>query len=261
MVDVEPAFVADGEAPQFVEPCEGSFDDPAMTPQFLAGVDASSGDAWPDPAAMTCAAAAAMIISLVRVQLVRPLPGSAALAPNGWHGVDQRVKRRAVVDVGAGQEKRERDAAPVGDQMTLGAGSAAIRRVRTGCRPPFFAAMDELSTQARLQSIRSAPCSRRSNSRCSRSHTPAACQSRNRRQQVMPDPHPISAGSIPHGMPVRRTNKMPVSAALAAIGGRPPFGFGAAHGSNGSTINHSESGTRGLGIPPHESTPARVQGF
>jgi hypothetical protein len=26
-------------------------------------------------------------------------------------------------------------------------------------------------------------------------------------------------------------------------------------------INHSESGTRGLGIPPHESTPTRVQGF
>jgi hypothetical protein len=78
---------------------------------------------------------------------------------------------------------------------------------------------------------------------------------------VTPDPHPISAGSISHGMPVRRTNKMPVSAARAGIGGRPPLGLGGGHGSNGSMINHSESGTRGLRIPSHESTPTRVQGF
>ena len=54
---------------------------------------------------------------------------------------------------------------------------------------------------------------------------------------------------------------MPVSAARGGIGGHPPFALGAADDSSGSTINHSESGTSGLGIPPHESTRTRVQGF
>jgi len=39
---------------------------------------------------------------------------------------------------------------------------------------------------------------------------PHSCQSRSRRQQVMPEPHPISCGSISQGIPLRRTNTMPV---------------------------------------------------
>ena len=62
MVDVEPAFVADGEASKLVEPCEGSLDDPAVAAKLLAGVDPSAGDARPDLAAATCVAAAAMVI-------------------------------------------------------------------------------------------------------------------------------------------------------------------------------------------------------
>ena len=38
----------------------------------------------------------------------------------------------------------------------------------------------------------------------------AACQSRGRRQQVMPEPQPSSFGSIRLGMPLRSTNRMPV---------------------------------------------------
>jgi hypothetical protein len=261
VVDVEPAFVADGEPPKLVEPCEGSLDDPAMTAKLLAGVEAPSGDAGLDLAAATSVAAAAVVIGLVGVQLVRPASRSAALAADRRDGVDQRLEWHAVVDVCAGQEEPERNPAAVGDQMALGAWSASVGRVRPRSRTPFLAAIDELSTQARLQSIRFASCNRRSSSRCSRSQTPAACHSRNRRQQVTPDPQPISAGSISQGMPVRSTNKMPVRAALAGTGGRPPFGFAAARGSNGSMINHSESGTRGLGIPSHESAPTRVQGF
>jgi hypothetical protein len=40
-------------------------------------------------------------------------------------------------------------------------------------------------------------------------HTPASWQSRSRRQQVMPDPHPISCGSISQAMPLRSTKTMP----------------------------------------------------
>ena len=130
------------------------------------------------------------------------------------------------------------------------------------CRStPLLAAMDELSMQARLQSIRSASRNWRSSSRCRRSHIPAACQSRSRRQQVTSDPHPILAGSISHGMPVHGTDRMPVNAARAGTDGRPSLGFGGTGGSIGSMINYSDSGRSGVGMASQESDLIRVQGF
>jgi hypothetical protein len=38
-----------------------------------------------------------------------------------------------------------------------------------------------------------------------RSHPPARCQSRKRRQHVIPDPHLSSCGSLCQGIPLRRT--------------------------------------------------------
>jgi len=261
MMDVEPAFVADGEAAEFVEPSEAALDDPSIAAEFLTGFDASPCDARFDLAAVTGAAAAPVIVSLVGVQLVRSASRPPSLARNRRDGVDQILKRYTVVDIGSRQYEGERNATTIGDQVPLGARSASIGGVRACRRSPLFAAMDELSTQARLQSIASASRNRRSNSRWRRSHTPAACQSRNRRQQVTPEPHPISNGSLSQGMPVRRTNKMPLNAARGGTGGRPPFGFAVAGGSRGSTISHRASGRRGLGIPPHESARVRVQGF
>jgi len=51
---------------------------------------------------------------------------------------------------------------------------------------------------ARLQSILFACPRRSSRAWCNRSHTPARCQSRSRRQHVMPLPQPISCGSSSH---------------------------------------------------------------
>jgi hypothetical protein len=258
---VELALVADGEAAEFVDPCEAALDEPSMAAEFLAVFNAAPGDTRLDLPAMASTAAAPVIIRLVGVQLARPASWPAALACNAWDGVEQRFEGHAVVGIGPGQDKGEWNTSAVSDQVALGARPASIRRVRACRRTPFFAAMDELSMQARLQSIRSASRKRRSNSRCRWSHTPAACQSRNRRQQVTPEPHPISAGSISHGMPLRSTNRMPVSAARAGMGGRPPLGFSETGGSNGSMVSHSVSGRRGTGIPPHESVRVRVQGF
>jgi hypothetical protein len=85
--------------------------------------------------------------------------------------------------------------------------------------------------------------------RWSVSHTPACCQSRRRRQQVMPEPQPISWGSISHGMPERRTNRMPVRAARSGTRGRPPLGLGGSGGRSGSITAHRSSGRRGLLMP------------
>jgi hypothetical protein len=74
-----------------------------------------------------------------------------------------------------------------------------------------------------------------------RSHTPPRCQSRRRRQHVIPDPHPSSCGSICQGMPLRRTNRMPVRHARSETRGRPPFGRRGGVGKNGSTRSHNGS--------------------
>ncbi len=222
-MDVETPFVADGEPAEAAHPGEGAFNHPPMSAEFLAAVDPTAGDAGLDPAPVARAAAAAVVIGLVGVQLAGALAGTPTLASDAWDSVEQGFERHAVVDIGAGQQEGERNPATVGEEVTLAAGAPSVRRVGAGRRTPLLAAMEALSMQARLQSIRPASRNRRSNSRCRRSHTPATCQSRSRRQQVTPEPQFISRGSISHGMPVRRTNRMPVRAARAGTGGASPL--------------------------------------
>ena len=115
---------------------------------------------------------------------------------------------------------------------------------------PLLAGKEALSSEQRPQSIAFARPSRSSSARWSRSQTPAACQSRSRRQQVMPEPQPISLGSIAQGMPVRSTKTMPSSALRSSTGGRPPFGRGGRSGSSGATSAQSASETSGSAIRP-----------
>jgi hypothetical protein len=78
-----------------------------------------------------------------------------------------------------------------------------------GLSPPK-ARTCELSIAARDQSVRSASFRFANSSSCSRCQTPASCHSRNRRQQVIPEPQTISRGRYSHGIPVRSTNKIPL---------------------------------------------------
>src|SRR5258708_14058627 len=78
---------------------------------------------------------------------------------------------------------------------------------------------------ARLQSIWSCSRKRVSIAWCNCSQTPAAFQSRRRRQQVMPLRYPRDWGRSSHGMLVCSTNRMPLMAAssLAASLRAPPL--------------------------------------
>lgn len=247
-MDVDAAFVSDGEPSEAVDPCEASFDDPSMAAEFLRGVLASAGDARLDIPARAGIAAASVIVGFVGVQLAWPAARAGAFGGDGGNGVDQLLERHAVMDIGTGQQKGERDALCIRREVAFCARPASICWIRPRRSAPFLAAVEEESTQAWFQSMRPASRSRRSNSWCSRVHTPASCQSRNRRQQVMPEPQPISRGSVSHGMPERSTNRMPVSVARDDTRGRPPLGFGGSGGNNGSTINHDESGSKGEAI-------------
>lgn len=130
---------------------------------------------------------------------------------------------------------------PLDQNMLLRARFAFVGRVRPNIGAPFFAARVRESSAAREKSIRSASASRFKSLWCRRSNTPAACQSRKRRQQVTPEPQPISRGRYSQGMPVLSTYTMPVKAARSDTRGRPPRGYRRGRGSNGSTSFHSSS--------------------
>jgi hypothetical protein len=92
-----------------------------------------------------------------------------------------------------------------------------------------------------------------------RSHTPACCQSRKRRQHVIPDPHPSSSGSICQGIPLRRTKTMPVRHARSETRGRPPCGCRGGIGKRGSTRSHNASGSSAAAMPVHATSPTGIK--
>lgn len=256
-----PALVADGQAAKAVDSGECALNDTPVLARPLAALDATACDPVFDPVLEADKAAATLIIGLISMQFVRPAIRSARLARDGWHRVEQAIEGPAVIRVGATQQEGERDAAPVGEEVAPDASLAAVRRVRPGSSAPLLAAMDALSMQAPLQSIRSARRKRRSGSRCSRPHTPAFCQSRSRRRQVTPDPHPISCCSISQGMPERSTKRMPLRTARGGTTDRPPFGLGRSGGNSGSIADQTSSDIRGFAMTRRSVHPCRFSGF
>jgi hypothetical protein len=164
------------------------------------------------------------------------------------NGVNAAQHHSGIVHVGSTLHDRERDACGVDHKMALRARFASIRRVRAGLCPPFGAGTVNESTDARRQSSLSASESRPSRTWCSLCQTPACCHSRSLRQQVAPDPQPISFGSQDQGSPVRRTKMMPRSTSRLATRGRPPLDLSGSGGSSGSTTAQSSSLTMGLAI-------------
>jgi hypothetical protein len=254
-VDVQTPLIANREPAELVEPRQRPFDDPPMPAKPRARFHALARNADPDPASVKELTTARDIVGLVRVQLRGPLPWATARALDRRDRLDQLLEDDAVVAVSPGDPCRERRATLIGNNMALRARFAAIGRVRVSGGAPFWAGMLALSRHARSQSIWSACSNWSSRARWSRSQTPASCQSRNRRQHVIPEPQPSSDGSISQGMPLLSTKMMPARQSRSGMRGRPPFGFGGSFGSSGPTIVHSSSLTSGLLMPPWSASP------
>ena len=219
----------------------GSLHHPTMATEAVFGLDSSARDASPDAAFPARAAAPGKVVPFVGVQLVRTESRPASWSGDGRNAIQQIVQDLRVVNVGRSQQYCQRNTLSIDKKMVFRARFAFVRRVGSGFFAPFFAATVAESTAARLQSISPARPNFSSNTRCKRCHTPAACHSLSRRQHVIPLPQPISLGSISQGMPLRRTNRMPVRAARSDTRGRPPFGFGFSGGNKGATCFHNSS--------------------
>src|SRR5215212_6532846 len=249
LMDIGAALIAHRQPTKAVEPGQRALDHPAVTTQALAGVDALARDADPDVSTAQRRAAARDVVALVGVQLPWALAAPPVGLPNRRDSIEQVLEDDRVVPVGPGQKRGERDPGAVDHKMALRARFAPIRWIRPGEFAPLLAGMLALSRLARLQSMRSASPRRSRRVWCSRSQTPASCQSRSRRQHVTPEPQPSSGGSISQGMPDFRTKMMPVNAARSGTRGRPPLGLGGSGGSRGATNAHSSSLTNSLAMP------------
>jgi hypothetical protein len=247
-MNVVTSFVANAEATELMKPGNRSFNHPAGRTKSTAMFGIPASQVRSDAAAAKFVAVRLRIVSAVSLDTLWPVTGSARFAADRRNCFHQRQKLGHVVGVGAGERSGQWNARRIRDDMVLAPRFTPIRRVRAGFCPPSTARTLELSTTARDQSIWSAVLSSASKTSCSRFQTPACCQSRNRRQQVIPHPQPNSCGNIVQGMPLRKTNKIPVSTSRLPTGGRPPLDDAAVGGNNGSTRFHNASDTSGFAM-------------
>ena len=127
--------------------------------------------------------------------------------------------------------------------MTFATTLSPVGGIRTCPLPPKTARTEQLSTTARDQSIRLKRQSQSNSAKWINCQMPDSCQSRRRLQHVMPEPQPNSFGNISQGIPLRRTNRMPLRQARSGRRGRPPCGLGFGNGKRGSITSHKPLGT------------------
>ena len=247
-MNITAPFIPNPQPPILVKPSPRSLHHPAMAAQPLTTVLPPSSYARLYAPASKLFTQGLRVIGFVGVQLLGPLPRPASLMPYRLNRIYALKHHSSVVNVSPAHYYRERDAFSFDHKMALRARFAAIRRIASGFLPPFGAGTLNESTAARLQSSLSASDSRSSRAWCSLCHTPACCHSRSLRQQVEPDPQPISLGSQDQGNPVRSTKMMPRSTSRLETRGRPPLALAGSGGSSGSTTAQSSSLTMGLAI-------------
>lgn len=114
-----PSFVANDEATEAGDPCEGSFDDPAMPAEILAAFDTPAGDAVHDTALCTCGAAAPVVVSLVGMELCGTMFRAATFTPDSGDRIEQGGEHPAVMDVGAREQDGQRNTLSVSDALAL----------------------------------------------------------------------------------------------------------------------------------------------
>jgi len=245
-------LVAQLESTILAEPGKRPFHHVAMLSQT-----AAVGQTWPTEQRSNSPGAAGRDVSRCPVGPV-PLKDAGAVtrastAPGDRrYRVEHRDGRYRIVKVCRGCPNHQGNAPGIGDQVPFAPFFRTIRRVRAGVGPPKSARTEALSMTARDSLIRLLRPRVLSNLAWISGQMPAAVQSRSRRQQVTPLPHPISEGSMRHGSPLRKTKTIPVRQARSATRGRPPSGLGGSTGRRGSISFHNASVTsvNAMASPP-----------
>ena len=255
LVDVGPLVIPHAQAAKLTEPGEMCAPRPtAKAASMLRAAHGRQGHDVPNPETVRMAAAPSPRCPSTQSGRCR---GRLHALRSGGNRIHQRESFLRVVPVRAGQAPGERYTAPVANQMAAPA-LGPIGWIRTGLVTAVHARRQQLSPLATNQSVVAREANPGAQSG-SDSTPPACCQSRTRRQHVIPDPHASSCGSICHGIPLQRTKTMPVRHARLETRGRPPFGRRGGIGKNGSTRSHNGSESSARAIPVHATSPTRIQ--
>jgi hypothetical protein len=185
-MDVCAPLIAHLQPPEAAQPRQRALHHPAIAPQPLAGLDPLAGDTRRDASAATRPPIPGGVLRFVGMQLLWPLAGPSPSAPHRRDGIQGRGKHLAVVPIGCPAPHRQRKSAAFDHHLALPARFAALRRPGAARFAPPGADTLAASSEARSQSNRPTSLSRWSKVWCSRSHTPACCQSPSPRQQVIP---------------------------------------------------------------------------
>ncbi len=239
-MNIEASFEANSKLAESGEPGMRTLDDPTMPAQPFAAFDTAACNTSLDAALSQITSTTPEVIPFVSVQFARALAWRTVQPGYRRNGIERGLECHRIVAVGSRDRDGQRNAACIYDDVSLRSELAAVGRVGAGFLAPRGLETLAPSRLARSQSIWSCSRSRRSIARCSRRHTPAACQSRRRRQHVMPLPKPSSCGRSSHGIPVCSTYRMPLSAARSStVRRRPPLGDGVNSGISGSSSTHN----------------------
>lgn len=244
------SLVTDGKPSEAMQPRNRALDHPARPTVPTAVLGIPSRDQRPDTAGPQLRAMPLGIVAAVRLHATGSPRRPAGPPRQRGNGVDQRQQPGDIIPIRFAHERDQRDPRRVREDVVLAARLAAIGWVRSSFFPRCIARTEPLSTITRAKSSWPRRRNSVSSTACSRCHTPACCQATSRRQQTVPEPHPISRGSRFHGNPVRSTNRIPVNTARSGIGLRPAYrrlraGRG---GSNGSTCAQSSSSIENVAI-------------
>jgi hypothetical protein len=241
---VGPTFIAHAQPAKLVQPGERALDHPARQAKMAAVPGEAFADLRTDATLSQDAPIRFTVVAAVGLNALRFAQRPSAPTGNGRQALQQWHELGRVMPIRARENHIQRRACGVDEEMMFAARLAPISRVGTCFFPPCTARTDELSAITREKSIRSALRSLARSTRCSLLQTPAFCQSRARRQQVMPEPQPISWGSSSQGKPDCRMNTMPVNTRRSSSRLRPAGVLcGGGGGSKGRTISHKSSST------------------
>jgi hypothetical protein len=260
-MEVRTALIADRQAPEAMQPGQRPFDHPPDDAESAPMRCAALGQDRRDPAGAKPLAVRFGVVAAIALERTGPADRAPTSTANRGKGLDHGIQLRDVIDIGGGHLGDKRDPVRLGDDVVLGPRLAAIGWVRSSFFPPRTARTVPLSMIVQRTSSWPRFRSSANKTSCNRCQTPARCHATSRRQHVLPEPHPISRGSICHGSPPRRTNRMPVSAARSGTRGRPPQltrprrGFG----SSGSMCAHRPSSNNGRAMADRTKSDPAVQ--
>ncbi len=138
-MDLVAAVGADEEAATVVEPCEGAFNHPTLSPQPGAVLGLAARDHRLDAALPDQAPILVVVVAAVGDERPRAVTWPTDSTPNSRDAVEQFDELRDVVAVAAGECPSERSAAAVYKQVVLTSCATAVNGTGADLAAPFFA--------------------------------------------------------------------------------------------------------------------------